>query len=287
MAITLDEAIESAKLSAGKERILRQQHYSDLLNQLPEEERFTFTMALAELDIGPRTGNVAASAAVAEFLRSGAVRDILRQNTGLDDRAIENRLVKAAMHRDAQWWQNLKDRFKNWWSQGPEDEYQEEFGEPFPEREPGTEDMYSMEPKEVIEPMAEPAPPGYGPGPEPNIPPPPEEMPGPPVEPVGIPVTEEPPPPPPGFEDKRDMPEMIPVKSSNLEAVGYIPEEELLYIIFAEKRSTPRTLYRYSNVSQSEFDDLLAADSQGKYFHQYIRNTKPYTGPIDPGAYGL
>lgn len=287
MTITLDEAIESAKISAGKERILRQQHYADLLAQLPEEERFTFTMALAELDIGPRTGNARAEAAVADFLGSASVRRVLRQGTGLDDRQIENRLVQAAMHRDAQWWQNLKQRFQDWWQEGPEDEYQEEFGEPFPVREPGTEDMYSMEPKQVIEPMAQPAPPGFGPGPEPVIPPPPTEMPGPPVEPVAIPETEEPKPPPPGFGDKRDMPEMIPVESSNLEAVGYDPDEELLYIIFKEKRSTPRTLYRYSNVSQEEFDGLLSAESQGKYFHSVIRNSKPYTGPIDPDAYDL
>lgn len=287
MTITLDEAIESAKLSAGKERILRQQHYVDLLNRLPEEERYTFTMALAELNIGPRTGNKAASAAVAEFLRQDAVRDVLRQSTGLDDRAIENRLVHAAMHRDAQWWQNLKQRFKDWWNQGPEDEYEEEFGEPFPVREPGTEDLYSMEPKEVIEPMAPPPAPGGAPGPEPTIPAPPTELPGPPLEHVEIPETEEPPPAPPAFGDKRDIPEMIPVRSSNLEAVGYDPEDELLYIIFSEKRSTQRTLYRYSNVSQSEFDGLLSADSKGKYFHQVIRNSKPYTGPIDPDSYGL
>ena len=280
MSITLDEAIESAKLSAGKERILRQQHYEDLLQQLPEEERFTFTMALAELNIGPRTGDKAASAAVADFLRTGAVRDVLKRNTGLGDHEIENRLVTAAMHRDAQWWQNLKQKFQDWWQSGPEDEYEEEFGEPFPQMEPGTEEMYSMEPKETIEPEL----PGVAPGPEPVIPPPPADLPEPGEKPVKV---EEPAEPPPEFGEKKDIPVMVPVESSNLEAAGYDPAEQLLYIIFKAKKTTPRTMYRYSDVSDAEYDGLLSAPSVGQYFHQQIRNNKPYTGPLDPSEYGI
>ena len=280
MAITLDEALESAKLSAGKERILRQQHYEDLLQQLPEEERFPFTMALAELNIGPRTGDKAASAAVADFLHTGSVRDILKRGTGLGDREIEDRLVTAAMYRDAQWWQNLKNRFQDWWQSGPEDEYEEEFGEPFPGVKPGTEDMYSMEPTENVEPTF----PGVAPGPEPVMPPPPAELPEPGEPPAKV---EEPEAPPPEFGEKKDIPVMVPVKSSNLESAGYDPQEQLLYIIFKAKKTTPRTMYRYSDVSDAEFDGLLSAPSQGQYFHQVIRNSKPYTGPLDPAEYGI
>ena len=289
--ITLDEAIESAKLAAGSERILRQQHYEDLLRQRPDEERYSFTLALAELNIGPRTGHREASSAVAEFLGCNAFKEALMENTGLTDCQIEEKLVKAAMRRDAQWWQNLKQRFKDWWEDdGPQDEFEEEFGEPFPYREPGTEDLYETEPEEVIAPGVDlgPKPPDM---PIPEAPPfeaPPFEAPPLEAPPLEAPPLEAPPTEPPGFGDKEEIPEMIPVESSNLESIGYDPAENLLYIIFTVKKNTPRTLYRYSEVSQGEFDGLLTGvdGSVGKYYWRHIRS-KPYTGPLDPAIYRL
>ena len=83
---------------------------------------------------------------------------------------------------------------------------------------------------------------------------------------------------------------MVAVDSSNLESVGHDPEENMLYIIFKAKRKTPRTMYRYTNVDESEYMDIVkgAVDgSAGKTFNQTIRNKKQYSGPLSPESYGL
>lgn len=260
--ITLDEAIESAKVSAGQERILRQQHYDDLLQQLSEEDHYPFTMALVELDIGTRTGTK--DSVVGKFLSGKEVHEPLDPHP-----FIEDRIVRAALQRNAGWWDNLKEKVKEWTGWG------EEEAEDFIEEEYG-----------VAEPPPEPmAPPG----------PPPEEIPT-----VDeeiqedieegdelYPRFEEFEPPPPVEEvvpEPYAMPVMHPVESSNLEGVGYDEEEELLYIAFRPKRNTPRTLYRYFNVPAQTFSDLLNAESKGKYFHRNVREVFPYDGPLDVGA---
>ncbi|KQC13901.1 MAG: KTSC domain containing protein [Desulfuromonas sp. SDB] len=54
--------------------------------------------------------------------------------------------------------------------------------------------------------------------------------------------------------------EMIQVKSSNLAAVGYDPNSAVLKVEFLNCR-----IYEYYDVPQYIFDELLAADSKGKY----------------------
>jgi len=263
--ITLDEAIESAKISAGAERILRQQHYEDLLSQLSEEEHYPFTMALVELDIGTRTG--IRSAAVDRFFGKESFEP-------LDPHPfIEDRIVRAALRRNAGWWDNLKRKIKEWTGWGEEeteDFIEEEYDvfEPPPEAPPGPipEEVPTVEEdiQEDIEESDE-----LYPRFEEYVPPPvgePEAIPpGEPIEPFQMPV-------------------MHPVESSNLEGVGYDEEEEILYISFRPKRNTPRTLYRYFNVPGQIFSDLLNAESKGKYFHRNIREVFPYDGPLDVGA---
>ena len=58
---------------------------------------------------------------------------------------------------------------------------------------------------------------------------------------------------------------MIPVDSSNLEAVGY--ESGTLYISFHHGGT-----YCYYDVPEYIYRDLMQADSHGKYFHANIRN---------------
>jgi hypothetical protein len=297
MTLTLDEAIESAKLSAGPDRILNQQHYEDLIQKLSDEERYPFTMALAELNIGPRTGHREAAQAVSNFLDSDTVSYVISSATGLSDQDIEDKLVYAAMHRDAGWWDDLKDKARDWWNSGPSNEYEEEFGEPFPMMDPGTEDMYDTTPDEVVT--------DYDFLGDQPLPPPP---PGPPpvtMDPPGMEGTPEAVPPPPSgdfyqefgtpapdapggaFGDPSSIPEMTPVDSSNLEAVGFNDEDQMLYIIFKAKRNTPRTMYRYQNTDRSDYNALTNPGiSAGQFFHQNIRS-KPYSGPEDPAAYGV
>jgi hypothetical protein len=329
--MTLDQAIESAKIFSGGSQVLSQDQYAMLTGQLREEEQYSFAMALVDLNIGPRTGRTALQLKVAEFLSTADAQGL---EAAVYDKSVEDRLVLAAMHRDAQWLQKLKDKFKQWWEKGPEDEFEEEFGEPFPfpdTQEPGLEDAYDMEPVETIGPGDEIDPlsddtledEGYV-APDPEGPPDfedkddlgstedlvkylrmvsplqEEESQG-----LYIPEGAEPQPrtlpeykdvytPKPEQVDEDEgerggMPPMVPLDSSNLEAVGYDPDGGLLYIIFKQKRHWPRTLYRYDNVSPSEYSGLLSppGGSSGKYFNEHIKNTKPYTGPLDPSDYGV
>ncbi len=59
--------------------------------------------------------------------------------------------------------------------------------------------------------------------------------------------------------------ERIPVESSNIESVGYDPESARLEIAFLNGY-----VYEYYDVPQHIFDELLTADSKGKYAHQNI-----------------
>ncbi|MEY4934733.1 MAG: hypothetical protein RIS64_1092 [Bacteroidota bacterium] len=56
-----------------------------------------------------------------------------------------------------------------------------------------------------------------------------------------------------------------PVNSAMLRAVGYDPEHAVLQAEY----QTGQT-WNYLNVPQSKFDELLAAESQGRYMHAHI-----------------
>jgi hypothetical protein len=58
---------------------------------------------------------------------------------------------------------------------------------------------------------------------------------------------------------------MIPVKSSNVESMGYDISTFILRIKFLSGR-----LYEYSNVPLAVFHGLQAAESKGKYVNQNI-----------------
>jgi len=59
--------------------------------------------------------------------------------------------------------------------------------------------------------------------------------------------------------------ERIPVESSNLEAVGYDPNNGLLEIEFKNGR-----VYEYYEVPEYIYDELMSAESKGKYAHLNI-----------------
>ncbi len=62
---------------------------------------------------------------------------------------------------------------------------------------------------------------------------------------------------------------MIPVSSSNLSAVGY--ENGTLYVSF-----NSGSMYSYSGVPESVYNNLMSASSKGSYFATYIRKSYPY-----------
>lgn len=73
----------------------------------------------------------------------------------------------------------------------------------------------------------------------------------------------------------------IPVTSSNLEAVWYDPEEEILKIRFNPQDSQGQRggvrSYAYSMVPMPVFLGLLNAASKGQYHAKHIKWNYPYT----------
>lgn len=59
----------------------------------------------------------------------------------------------------------------------------------------------------------------------------------------------------------------IPVASSMISSVGYDPETQELEVTFNQGRS-----YTYEGVPQAEYDNLVSAQSVGKYFAANIKN---------------
>ena len=57
------------------------------------------------------------------------------------------------------------------------------------------------------------------------------------------------------------------VSSSLVESLGYDPEKEVLEVELENGR-----VYRYRDVPQSTYNELIEADSIGRYFNQYIRD---------------
>ena len=56
------------------------------------------------------------------------------------------------------------------------------------------------------------------------------------------------------------------VRSSNLKSVGYDPEAKTLEIEFLNGG-----LYKYFNVPENIYNELMAASSHGSYFDQYVK----------------
>jgi hypothetical protein len=63
----------------------------------------------------------------------------------------------------------------------------------------------------------------------------------------------------------------VPVESSTLAWVSYLPEQGILEVEFCS-----REIYRYLGVPPQIYSELLAADSKGRYFNASIRNCFPW-----------
>lgn len=67
------------------------------------------------------------------------------------------------------------------------------------------------------------------------------------------------------------LPRLLPVESSSLDAVGYDPARKRLYVRFRSGYT-----YAYDEVAKSVFDDLLTADSKGRFLNQEIKGAYDY-----------
>lgn len=68
-----------------------------------------------------------------------------------------------------------------------------------------------------------------------------------------------------------NLPEMIPVSSSDIESIGYDEQNQNAYVRFLSG-----TLYVYMGVPRHEFQNLLEASSHGSYLHYNFKNVYPY-----------
>jgi hypothetical protein len=67
------------------------------------------------------------------------------------------------------------------------------------------------------------------------------------------------------------MPEMHPVSSSNVAAVGYDVESLTVYVRFLDD-----SIYAYKGVQEHEFENLRTAASVGSYLNRNFKNVYPY-----------
>lgn len=69
------------------------------------------------------------------------------------------------------------------------------------------------------------------------------------------------------------MPEMHYVDSSNVEAIGYDADNQLLHVRFLESGDT----YLYYDVEEWVFHEFLQADSKGIYLNTSIKGRYQYS----------
>ena len=62
-----------------------------------------------------------------------------------------------------------------------------------------------------------------------------------------------------------------PVESSMLSSVGYDPVESILELEFTFGR-----IYQYGEVPEETYRELMATDSKGRYFREYIDDQYPH-----------
>ncbi len=67
------------------------------------------------------------------------------------------------------------------------------------------------------------------------------------------------------------MPEMQPVSSSNIAAVGYDAENQTVHVQFLNGST-----YAYKGVPEHEFENLRTAPSVGSYLNRNFKNVYPY-----------
>jgi hypothetical protein len=67
------------------------------------------------------------------------------------------------------------------------------------------------------------------------------------------------------------MPDMQPVNSSNIAAIGYDAENQAVYVQFLNGST-----YAYKGVPEHEFENLLTAPSVGSYLNRNFKNVYPY-----------
>jgi hypothetical protein len=66
--------------------------------------------------------------------------------------------------------------------------------------------------------------------------------------------------------------ERTPVISTDIRAIGYDPDNQILEVEF-----NSGGVYQYSGVPPYEHEGIMNADSKGKYLHSNIKNRYPFS----------
>lgn len=67
--------------------------------------------------------------------------------------------------------------------------------------------------------------------------------------------------------------EMMPIESSNIEGAGYNNKTKQLWVAFKGNK-----VYRYDLVPRKLFEELLQAESKGKYLNENIKGNFKFVG---------
>lgn len=74
-----------------------------------------------------------------------------------------------------------------------------------------------------------------------------------------------------------EIPELTPVESSQIEAIGHTPNANVLFIKFHPRGTvTEGPVYAYFDFSEEKFQDFLKAESKGRFLNQEIRDKYKY-----------
>lgn len=66
--------------------------------------------------------------------------------------------------------------------------------------------------------------------------------------------------------------ERTPVESSQIKSVGYDPATHVLEVEFVPRKDgTPGAIYQYDDVPAEIAEQLVAAQSVGRYFNQFVK----------------
>lgn len=69
---------------------------------------------------------------------------------------------------------------------------------------------------------------------------------------------------------------MIPVDSSNVEAFGYVPEDQTLFVDFLAKGNQAGSRYVYYEVEPDIYQQFMTAPSKGKFIWTHLRSRYDY-----------
>jgi hypothetical protein len=80
---------------------------------------------------------------------------------------------------------------------------------------------------------------------------------------------------------EKNLPELIPVISSQIEAIGFDSEDEAMFIRFPPAPGkTEGSLYRYDDVPAEVFAEFQASASKGSYFYRNIKTARNEAGML-------